>query len=199
MQIVFGVILQAPELAALMGDRDGLDMGEGVGGEQHRTRRQMGDLVDMADEAVEHGWSCRNRADGRGPRASARSCARCPSRGRADWRARCRRRRPPPSAPPSSCRSSAPSNSKAALASSICGPTRGIVLIDGEAAAGPGDAVILLQRRALGQAGAGIGRMDHVAVRAGQAFLQHADIEIARRRGAAGDQLRRAPPCDSRR
>ena len=55
MQIVFGVILQPPELPALMADGDGLDMGEGVGGEQHPARRQMGDLVDMADEAVEDG------------------------------------------------------------------------------------------------------------------------------------------------
>ena len=75
----------------------------------------------------------------------------------------------------------------------------GIVLIDGEAAAGPGDAVILLQRRALGQAGAGIGGMHDLADGAGQAVLQHADIEIAGRRGAAGGELAPAPPCDSRR
>ena len=35
-------------------------------------------------------------------------------------------------------------------------------------------------------AGAWIGGMDHIAFRPGQAFLQHTDVEIARRRGPAG-------------
>src|ERR1019366_8426374 len=41
----------------------------------------------------------------------------------------------------------------------------------------------------LGQVRTWVGGMDHVAFRPGQAFLQHADVEIACRRGAAGGQF----------
>src|SRR5258706_1596354 len=64
-----------------------------------------------------------------------------------------------------------------------------VVVVDRQAAAGPGNAVILFECCTLRQAGTGIGGMDHVAFRPGQAFLEHADIKIARRRGAAGDQF----------
>ena len=194
-QVVFGVVLHGPERAAPVGHRYCLNRREGVSREIQRAAREMGDLVLVRDERVEHPGLSDEQGmpaaivgqddlarDPHLPPAGVRSAA-----------AACRDHRDLRGPAASEARNSR--FERGAREFDLRPYRRIVVLVDSKAGTRPGDSVVRGEGGPPGQRVAGVRRTEDVDRCLPMAGEQHALVELACGGGAGGGEaLPPVPP-----
>ena len=191
-QVILGMVLHRPERSALVGHAHRLNAREGVCGEAQRAAREMRDLVLVRDERIEdaglsdvEGMAAPVLGEGdlacdaHFPAAGIR---RTPASRRDD------RDLGRPAAP----EARHPRFERGTGELDLRPYRRIVVVVDGEAGAGPRDPVVGGQRCPMGQGAAGVRRMENVDRGVRVAVEQHPLVELARG-GRAGRGQTLAP------